>query len=96
MPAAAGGCRWPLRVGGIDPIEVDPFATVRLLGLPAAGKKTRAGRRIHRAPQPRVSGLGHPLAPEHQLARSPAPRRLTRDTGAAPGGGLRTSPALGG
>jgi uncharacterized protein len=57
-----------LRVAGYDPLEVYPFATLRLLGLPTAGKKTPAGRRrIHRALKPLVPGLDHPRATEHQL-----------------------------
>lgn len=53
---------------GFEPIEVYPFATLRLLGLPAEGKKTPGGRRrIHRALKPLVPGLGHPKASEHQL-----------------------------
>ena len=57
-----------LRVAGHDPLEVYPFATLRLLGLPTEGKKTPAGRRrIHRALRPFVPGLAHPRASEHQL-----------------------------
>ena len=57
-----------LRVAGFDPLEVYPFATLRLLGLPSEGKKTLAGRRrIHRALKPMVPGLDHPKASEHQL-----------------------------
>lgn len=53
---------------GYQPLEVYPFATLRLLGLPAHGKKTPAGRRrIHRALKPMVPGLNHPRASEHQL-----------------------------
>lgn len=57
-----------LRRRGCEPIEVYPYATLRLLGLPTAGKKTAAGRRrIHRALKPLVPGLNHPKASEHQL-----------------------------
>jgi predicted nuclease with RNAse H fold len=57
-----------LRGMGYEPLEVYPFATLRLLGLPTAGKKTPAGRRrIHRALKPLVPGLNHPKASEHQL-----------------------------
>ncbi len=53
---------------GYRPIEVYPFATLRLLGLPCRGKKTPDGRRrIHRALKPLVPGLNHPRASEHQL-----------------------------
>jgi predicted nuclease with RNAse H fold len=53
---------------GHEPLEVYPFATLRLLGLPWRGKKTLAGRRrIHRALKPLVPGLNHPGATEHQL-----------------------------
>jgi predicted nuclease with RNAse H fold len=57
-----------LREMGHEPLEVYPFATLRLLGLPWVGKKTPAGRRkIHRALKPLVPGLNHPKASEHQL-----------------------------
>ena len=57
-----------LREIGHEPLEVYPFATLRLLGLPWAGKKTLIGRRkIHRALKPLVPGLNHPKASEHQL-----------------------------
>jgi uncharacterized protein len=57
-----------LRELGLEPLEVYPFATLRLLGLPSAGKKTVIGRRrIHRALKPLVPGLNHPRASEHQL-----------------------------
>ncbi|WP_435019469.1 DUF429 domain-containing protein [Tundrisphaera sp. TA3] len=57
-----------LRAIGLEPLEVYPFATLRLLGLPASGKKTEAGRRrIHRALKPLVPGLRHPRATEHEL-----------------------------
>jgi predicted nuclease with RNAse H fold len=53
---------------GYQPLEVYPFATLRLLGLPCQGKKTPAGRRrIHRALKPMVPGLNHPRASEHEL-----------------------------
>lgn len=57
-----------LRAAGHQPLEVYPFATLRLLGLPTAGKRSRVGRRlIHAALQPVVPGLDHPDASEHQL-----------------------------
>jgi predicted nuclease with RNAse H fold len=57
-----------LRHAGHEPLEVYPFATLRLLGLPTKGKRTKAGRRcIHDALQPLVAGLDHPAASEHQL-----------------------------
>jgi predicted nuclease with RNAse H fold len=53
---------------GYEPLEVYPFATLRLLGLPSHGKKTPTGRRrIHRALKSLVPGLDHPRASEHQL-----------------------------
>lgn len=56
------------RAAGIIPLEVYPFATLRLLGLPTAGKRTERGRRaIYRALRPIVPGLRHPRASEHQL-----------------------------
>jgi predicted nuclease with RNAse H fold len=52
---------------GYQPLEVYPFATLRLLGLPCQGKRTPEGRRrIHRALKPFVPGLNHPRASEHQ------------------------------
>ena len=63
-----GGSPTALRGLGHEPLEVYPFATLRLLGLPCRGKKTPAGRRkIHRALKPLVPGLNHPRASEHQL-----------------------------
>jgi predicted nuclease with RNAse H fold len=57
-----------LRAIGYEPLEVYPFATLRLLDLPASGKRTQLGRRrIHNALQPLVPGLDHPDASEHQL-----------------------------
>lgn len=57
-----------VRAAGWEPLEVYPFATLRLLGLPTAGKRTQLGRRrIHHALQPLVPGLDHPDASEHQL-----------------------------
>lgn len=57
-----------LRGLGYEPLEVYPFATLRLLGLPWRGKKTPTGRRaIYRALRPLVPGLRHPRASEHQL-----------------------------
>lgn len=57
-----------LRQAGWEPLEVYPFATLRLLGLPTAGKRTHLGRqRIHHALRALVPGLDHPDASEHQL-----------------------------
>lgn len=57
-----------LRQAGHEPLEVYPFATLRLLGLPTKGKRTKLGRRcIHDAVQSLVPGLNHPNATEHQL-----------------------------
>jgi len=57
-----------LRQEGRAPLEVYPYATLRLLGLPTKGKRTRSGRRcIHGALQSLVPGLDHPDASEHQL-----------------------------
>ena len=57
-----------LRQAGCEPLEVYPYATLRLLGLPTQGKRTQLGRRrIHQALQPLVPGLDHPEATEHQL-----------------------------
>ncbi len=57
-----------LRVAGFDPLEVYPFATLKLLGLPWRGKKTVGGRReIHRGLKRWVPGLDHPGASEHEL-----------------------------
>ncbi len=57
-----------LRRAGWEPLETYPFATLRLLGLPTAGKRTPLGRRrIHHALQALVPGLDHPDASEHQL-----------------------------
>ena len=57
-----------LRGVGCEPIEVYPYATLRLLGLPTAGKKTPEGRRrIRRALKPLVPGLDRQHASEHRL-----------------------------
>ena len=57
-----------LREAGWAPLEVYPYASLRLLGLPTEGKRTQLGRRrIHAALQPLVPGLDHPHASEHQL-----------------------------
>lgn len=57
-----------LREAGWEPLEVYPFATLRLLGLPTEGKRTQLGRRrIHQALQGVIPGLDHPDASEHQL-----------------------------
>jgi predicted nuclease with RNAse H fold len=53
---------------GFEPLEVYPFATLTLLGLPAHGKRTLAGRRrIRRALKTLVPGLDRRPATEHQL-----------------------------
>jgi uncharacterized protein len=57
-----------LRALGYEPLEVYPYATLRLMGLPAGGKKVPSSRRkIYRALRPLVPGLRHPGASEHQL-----------------------------
>jgi predicted nuclease with RNAse H fold len=57
-----------LQARGVEPLEVYPFASLRLLGLPCSGKRTPAGRRrIRRALMAWVPGLKHPRATEHQL-----------------------------
>lgn len=57
-----------LREAGWEPLEVYPYASLRLLDLPTAGKRTQLGRRrIHDALRPLVPGLDHPNATEHQL-----------------------------
>ena len=57
-----------LRDRGFEPLEVYPFATLRLLGLPCQGKRTPRGRRrIYRAVRALVPSLRHPRASEHQL-----------------------------
>ncbi len=57
-----------LRQRGVEPIEVYPFASLKLMGLPWRGKRTEAGRRaIYRSLRPLVPGLRHPRASEHQL-----------------------------
>ena len=57
-----------LQAEGLRPLEVYPFATLKLLGLPATGKKTPAGRRrIRHALKPLVPGLDRQHASEHQL-----------------------------
>jgi predicted nuclease with RNAse H fold len=57
-----------LREAGWEPLEVYPYATLRLLGLPTQGKRTALGRRrIHAALQGLTPGLDHPDASEHQL-----------------------------
>lgn len=57
-----------LRRAGWEPLEVYPFATLWLLGLPTEKKRTPLGRRrIHHALQALVPGLEHPDASEHQL-----------------------------
>ena len=57
-----------LHAHGYQPLEVYPYATLRLLDLPAQGKRTALGRRrIHAALQPLIPGLDHPDASEHGL-----------------------------
>jgi predicted nuclease with RNAse H fold len=57
-----------LRGAGWSPIEVYPFATLKLLGLSCSAKRTELGRRrINRALRPIVPGLRHPKASEHEL-----------------------------
>jgi uncharacterized protein len=57
-----------IRRVGWEPLEVYPYATLRLLGLPTAGKRTELGRRrIHAELRTLVPGLNHPGASEHQL-----------------------------
>ncbi|WP_165250393.1 DUF429 domain-containing protein [Paludisphaera soli] len=90
-----------LRESGCTPLEVYPFATLKLLGLPWRGKRTAEGRRdIHRALRPLVPGLRRPDASEHQLdavvcALTAQLHRLklTRTVG-LPGEGLMTIPDL--
>jgi predicted nuclease with RNAse H fold len=92
-----------LRAVGWEPLEVYPYATLRLLGLPTAGKRTLLGRRrIQQALQPLVRGLDHPDASEHQLDAVVCAytahlwrRGLTRTVG-APDEGLMTIPDIGG
>src|SRR4051794_25351210 len=56
------------RAEGFAVHEAYPFATLRLLGLPTRGKRSRAGRRIIGAALKEiVPGLDHPDATEHQL-----------------------------
>jgi predicted nuclease with RNAse H fold len=56
------------RSAGQEPLEVYPQATFRLLGMPAAAKRTPLGkRRIHDALQALVPGLDHPGASDHML-----------------------------
>ena len=88
-----------LREAGHEPLEVYPFATLRLLGLPWMAKKTASGRRkIYRALRPLVPGLRHPRASEHQLDAVVCAltaqlwrERRTRDVG-LPEEGLMTIP----
>ena len=57
-----------LRAEGREPLEVYPFATLKLLGLPWRAKRTPAGRRrIRHALKPLVPGLDRQHASEHQL-----------------------------
>lgn len=57
-----------LQAEGYEPLEVYPFATLKLLGLPWRGKRTPAGRRrIRHALKPLVPGLDRQHASEHQL-----------------------------
>lgn len=57
-----------LREVGHEPLEVYPFATLKLLGLPWRGKRTVAGRRrIRRSLKPLVPGLDRQHATDHRL-----------------------------
>lgn len=57
-----------LQIAGYEPLEVYPFATLRLMGLPWERKKTQDGRaRIHDALRRYVPGLRHPHATEHEI-----------------------------
>jgi uncharacterized protein len=57
-----------LRAQGFTILEAYPFATLRLLGLPSKGKRSRAGRAVIRTALADVlPGLDHPDATEHQL-----------------------------
>jgi predicted nuclease with RNAse H fold len=57
-----------LRPSGFTILEAYPYATLRLLGLPTRGKRSRQGRRtIAEALAPLVPGLDHPDATEHEL-----------------------------
>jgi predicted nuclease with RNAse H fold len=57
-----------LRAAGFTVLETYPYATLRLLGLPTRGKRSRQGRRlIAEALAPLVPGLDHPDASEHEL-----------------------------
>jgi predicted nuclease with RNAse H fold len=57
-----------LRIAGFRVLETYPYATLRMLGLPCGGKRTRAGRhRIGEALAAVVPGLAHPDATEHEL-----------------------------
>jgi uncharacterized protein len=57
-----------LRGAGFTVVEAYPYATLRLLGLPSRGKRSREGRRlIQEALAPLVPGLDHPDATEHEL-----------------------------
>jgi predicted nuclease with RNAse H fold len=84
---------------GHEPIEVYPFATLKILGLPWQGKKSEAGRlKIYRALRPLVPGFRHPRASEHQVDAVVCAltallwrRKLTRAVG-MPEEGLMTVP----
>ncbi|MFO0958280.1 MAG: DUF429 domain-containing protein [Isosphaeraceae bacterium] len=57
-----------LRAIGHEPLEVYPYATLRILGLPTSGKRTKPGlRKIRRALKPLVPGLDRQRASEHQI-----------------------------
>src|SRR5690606_28366234 len=57
-----------LRSAGFHVIEAYPYATLRLLGLPTSGKRSRAGRQVIAAAlSPLVPGLAHVDATEHEL-----------------------------
>ncbi len=92
-----------LREAGYEPLEVYPFASLKLLGLPWRGKRTEEGRlAIHRGLRPLVPGLRHPRASEHQLDAVVCAltahlwrRGLTRTVG-LPEEGLMTIPDVAG
>ena len=57
-----------LRRLGFDVLESYPYATLRILGLPTSGKRTKAGRQlIAEAVAPLVAGLGGYDPTEHEL-----------------------------
>jgi uncharacterized protein len=57
-----------LRLLGFEVLESYPYATLRVLGLPAGGKRSKAGRRlIGEALRPLVPGLAGLDPSEHEL-----------------------------